>query len=109
MWDLAWLSQQNVPIEASLVKKKLVMRGKTQKGFLKNIKIHVGSILASDETKFHFEREMLRFVPKDIRERTLNRKEFWPYVGETIASQIETIGAALNRNSTNGHDSYMKM
>lgn len=109
VWDLAWLSQQNVPIEASLVKKKLVMRGKTQKGFLKNLQIHSGSILASDETKLDFEREMLRFVPKDIRERTLNRKEFWPYVGETIASQIETIGSALNRNSTDGHDSNMKM
>lgn len=109
VWDLAWLNQQNVPIEASLVKKKLEMRGKTQAEFLDNLEIHRGFILASPETKLDFQREMSRFVPKDIRERTLNRTEFWPYVGDTIASQIDTIYAALTSGKTNRQDSDMSM
>ncbi|GFE03676.1 nucleotidyltransferase [Alteromonas sp. KUL156] len=109
VWDLAWLSQQDVPIEASLVEKKLEMRGKAQDEFFDNLETHRGFILASDETKSDFKREMSRFVPKDIRERTLDRKEFWPYVGETIAAQIETISAALSGGNTKRHASDMSM
>ncbi|MBD3584129.1 nucleotidyl transferase AbiEii/AbiGii toxin family protein [Salinimonas sp. HHU 13199] len=109
VWDLTWLNQKNVPIEASLVKKKLEMRGKTQDEFLDSLEIHRGFILASHETKSDFEREMSRFVPKGIRERTLNRKEFWPYVGATITSQIDAIESALTRGNKERHDWDMSM
>ena len=109
VWDLAWLNQQNVAIEALLVEKKLEMRGKTQDDFLDSLEKQRGFVLTSDETKSDFKREMSRFVPKDIRERTLDRKEFWPYVGETISAQIGTIGAALSGDDTKRNASDMSM
>lgn len=109
VWDLAWLNQQNVAIEALLVEKKLEMRGKTQDDFLDSLEKQRGLVLASDETKSDFIREMSRFVPKDIRQRTLDRKDFWPYVGETISAQIETIGAALSGDDKKRNASGMSM
>ena len=109
VWDLAWLNQQNVAIEALLVEKKLEMRGKTQDDFLDSLEKQRGLVLASDETKSDFIREMSRFVPKDIRQRTLDRKEFWPYVGETISEQIVSIGAALPGDDTKRNASDMSM
>lgn len=67
-----------MPIEAALAKKKLNVRGKTQEQFLDSLERQRGLVLASNETKSGFKKEMSRFVPKDIRERTLDRKEFWP-------------------------------
>ena len=50
------------------------MRSKTQEQFLDSLERQRDLVLSSDE----FKKEMSRFVPEDIRERNLDRKEFWP-------------------------------
>lgn len=109
VWDMAWLKQKNVSVNASLVEKKLEMREKTKEEFLDNLEMRRGFILVNAATKHDFEREMSRFVPKNIRERTLDRQEFWPYVGETIAEQIDTIEAAFTNSVKQDHDTDMSM
>lgn len=89
VWDIIWLKQQSIEQRPDLVMKKLKVREKSTKEFLANINKNSEIIQNSAEIKKDFYNEMGRFLPGDVRERTLNQDHFWKYLSETIEEEVK--------------------
>jgi hypothetical protein len=86
-----WLTQQNVKQNSELVLKKLNARNKQTADFLTNIEKHSALIQTDQSTRQDFFQEMSRFLPQNVMEKTLQQTPFWPYVGQTIAEQVNDL------------------
>ncbi|GAB0154424.1 nucleotidyl transferase AbiEii/AbiGii toxin family protein [Marinobacterium sp. BA1] len=95
IWDIAWLKQKGVDISFSLLKKKLSLREKSVSGFCTALKRQVHS-LESEEAFLDFTSEMSRFLPKNVKERTLGNDKFWPYVKRTVIDEVDQVTDALS-------------
>jgi hypothetical protein len=59
----------------------------------------LGKLMTEDEVRNDFNMEMSRFIPKQIKERTLDNPEYWAYVQaevNAIASELLNDGTAKN-------------
>lgn len=89
MWDIVWLKQKCIVQNVALIRQKLAVREKSIEDYKTLTSKHADMILNQMETKKDFEQEMKRFLPIDVAQRTLMQPQFWPYVGETIKSEVE--------------------
>jgi len=94
IWDLAWLKQQGVELDADLVQKKLIdyqidnFAAKLDKRLTSIPTILDGQrdLLGKD-----FKNEMQRFLPSDVYKRTLGQAKFNEYLQQTISSLLKTL------------------
>ena len=91
IWDIVWLTQQQVKQQAQLVIKKLEVRGKEIEEFIDLLVKHSNLIQQSSESKSDFYEEMSRFLPQAVSARTLEQEQFWPYVGTVIKEQSNSL------------------
>lgn len=90
VWDLGWLSQQDVSLAGGMLVKKLALRGKTQDDFLQKIEQHAALVKNDELTKQDFYQEMSRFLPPSVVANTLAQQPFWPYLGNVIDGYVSS-------------------
>lgn len=91
VWDIVWIKQRGVGVSTDLINKKLAARNKTQADFTQALRIQVDKLLQDDEVRKDFNMEMSRFVPQQVKERTLDNPDYWAYV----QSEIKSMSALL--------------
>ncbi|MEF2509014.1 nucleotidyl transferase AbiEii/AbiGii toxin family protein [Vibrio mimicus] len=99
IWDIVWIKQRGIDISKALVEKKLTARDKQTDNFRQALSTALTKLMSEDEVRNDFNMEMSRFIPKQIKERTLDNPEYWAYVqGEinAIASELLHDGTPKN-------------
>lgn len=95
VWDIVWLKQQTINKRPDLVLKKLSVRNKNVDNFLAKINEHSEMISKDKETKEDFYNEMGRFLPFDVKERTLDEVNFWPYLVNVINKEVKELSSSI--------------
>ncbi len=84
VWDIVWIKQRGVGVSTALIDKKLEVRNKTKADFTEKLRTQVDKLLQDDEVRKDFNMEMSRFVPGNVKERTLDNPDYWTYVQSEI-------------------------
>jgi len=99
IWDIVWIKQRGIDLSKILVEKKLNARHKQIDDFRQALSTALTKLMSEEEVHNDFNMEMSRFIPKQIKERTLDNPEYWAYVqGEVkaIASELLHDGKPKN-------------
>lgn len=91
VWDIVWIKQRGVKVSTALIDKKLEARNKTKSDFTEALRVQVDKLLQEDEVRKDFSAKMSRFVPKHIKERTLDDSDYWAYVQSEIKSMSSSL------------------
>ncbi|CUS47998.1 MAG: hypothetical protein HLUCCO02_05425 [Idiomarinaceae bacterium HL-53] len=92
IWDIVWIKQRGIELSKTLVEKKLNARHKQPDDFRQALSTALAKLISEEEVRNDFNMEMSRFIPKQIKERTLDNPEYWTYVqGEVKAIAFELI------------------
>lgn len=99
IWDIVWIKQRGIDLSQALVEKKLTARQKQTEDFRQALSIQLAKLMSEDQVRDDFNMEMSRFIPKQIKERTLDNPKYWAYVqGEVhaVASELLNDGTLKN-------------
>lgn len=99
IWDIVWIKQRGIEVSKALVDHKLVARGKQKEDFIEALNIQLVKLMQDDEVCHDFNMEMSRFIPKQIKERTIDNPDYWTYVRtevRAIADILINDGAPKN-------------
>ena len=99
IWDIVWIKQRGINLSLDLVDRKLAARGKLKKDFTEALQIQLEKLMQDDEVRNDFSMEMSRFIPQQIKERTIDNPEYWPYVQaevRTVSRLLLDDGASKN-------------
>lgn len=80
IWDIVWIKQRGIALSEALVEQKLAARSKQKEEFIESLKVQLEKLMQDDEVRADFNMEMSRFIPKQIKERTLDNPDYWGYV-----------------------------
>lgn len=100
IWDIVWIKQRGIALSKPLLKQKLIARQKQTEEFHHMLTEQLDKLMLEDEVRKDFNSEMSRFIPKQIKERTLDNPDYWKYVqGEVngIVSEILNNGSQKNQ------------
>jgi predicted nucleotidyltransferase component of viral defense system len=98
LWDIVWIKQQGVKVNLVLTFNKLAARGKQKDDFLEMLSVQLDNLSNVEEVKADFNSEMSRFLPNQIKLRTLNSPDYWPYLQSEInqLAQILLLPPTIN-------------
>lgn len=99
IWDIVWIKQRGINLSKALVEKKLSARHKQTDGFQQALSAALAKLMSEEEVHNDFNMEISRFIPKQIKERTLDNPEYWAYVQDevnAIASELLHDGTPKN-------------
>lgn len=91
IWDIVWIKQRGIDLSMILIEKKLNARRKQADDFREALSTALAKLMSNQQVHNDFNMEMTRFVPKQIKERTIDNPDYWKYVqGEvkTIVSEL---------------------
>ncbi|TAA48362.1 nucleotidyl transferase AbiEii/AbiGii toxin family protein [Corallincola spongiicola] len=91
IWDIVWIKQRGIALSKALVDQKLVARNKQADDFRSALATQRTKLMNDDEVRNDFNMEMSRFVPQQIKERTLDNPEYWPY----LQSEVSEVASVL--------------
>lgn len=91
VWDIVWIKQRGIDLSLELVSNKLAARGKQNNDFLDALLIQIEKLMSDDEVRTDFITEMERFVPNQIKERTIDQPDYWAYVQNEIREVSSTL------------------
>lgn len=97
VWDIVWIKQRGINVSKTLVQQKLVARRKQTADFHQTLAAQLGKLMTEDEVRKDFNMEMSRFIPKNIKERTLDNPEYWAYVQNEVKAVVSSL---LNDDTT---------
>lgn len=95
IWDIVWIKQRGIELSQALIDNKLEARGKRKNDFIEALKIQLARLMREDEARDDFNMEMSRFIPKQIKERTIDNPDYWAYV----QLEVNEIASALFANN----------
>lgn len=95
IWDIVWIKQRGISLSRELVEKKLDARNKPLDDFRQALSTQLDKLMQKAEVKNDFNMEMSRFIPHQIKERTLDNPEYWAYV----QAEVNAIVSELLRDS----------
>lgn len=99
IWDIVWIKQRGIDLSKKLVEKKLNARHKQIDDFRQALSTALTKLMSEEEVHNDFNMEMSRFIPKHIKERTLDNPEYWAYVqGEVKAIASELLHEGKPKN-----------
>jgi len=55
------------------------------------LQLQIDKLMQDDEVRRDFNEEISRFVPSQIKERTLDNPDYWPY----LQSEVRSVAAPL--------------
>lgn len=88
LWDIVWIRQRGVDLQKALLEQKLSARKKQADDFQQALAIQLAKLIQEDEVHNDFNMEMSRFIPKLIKERTLDNPEYWSYIQGEVKDLI---------------------
>ncbi|PWQ92039.1 nucleotidyl transferase AbiEii/AbiGii toxin family protein [Leucothrix pacifica] len=101
IWDIVWIKQRGVELSTDLVYQKLAARDKQKQDFIKALNSQLTKLMQDEEVREDFNMEMSRFIPSQIKERTIDNPDYWVYV----RNEINDLSSALiNDSSQNKFD-----
>lgn len=80
IWDIVWIKQRGASLSTELVEKKLAARNKPHDDFRAALALQLDKLQLDDEVRTDFNAEMSRFIPSQLKQRTLDNPEYWAYV-----------------------------
>lgn len=86
LWDLVWIKQRGVGLSIELIESKLDARKKTNSDFKEALASQLNKLEKDDKVRQDFTKEMSRFVPMHIKERTIDNPDYWAYLQAEIIS-----------------------
>lgn len=99
IWDIVWIKQRGIALSKILVEKKLNARHKQTDDFRQALSTALTKLMSEEEVHNDFNMEISRFIPKQIKERTLDNPEYWAYVqGEVKAIASELLHDGKTKN-----------
>lgn len=99
IWDILWIKQRGVDVSSVLIDKKLEARGKAKEGFVEALRTQVDNLMHDDEVRSDFNGEMSRFIPQQLKERTIDNPEYWAYLQSEVKSISDPL---LNKSRSKG-------
>lgn len=96
MWDLLWLKQQGVTIDANLVSQKL--KDYKIDDFEKNLQARIDS-LPNIITEDNFHNEMKRFIPSSVYETSLGKEGFSSFLLDSLKDLLNQLRKGLYAES----------
>ena len=97
VWDIVWIKQRGINVSKTLVQQKLAARRKQTADFYQTLAAQLGKLITEDEVRKDFNMEMSRFIPKNIKERTLDNPDYWAYVQNEVKDAVSSL---LNDDTT---------
>jgi len=91
LWDIVWIKQRGVDLSENLIDSKLMARGKQKRDFIEALQLQTEKLLHDDEVRNDFMMEMSRFLPKQIKERTIDNPDYWAY----IQTEVDAVSSTL--------------
>ncbi len=91
IWDIVWIKQRGIGLSKALVAKKLSARHKQTDDFQQALSASLAKLMSEQEVRNDFYMEMSRFIPKQIKQRTLDNPDYWAYVQgkvNVVASEL---------------------
>lgn len=96
IWDIVWIKQRGIELSQKLVDQKLAARGKLRTDFIETLQLQLEKLLQDDQVHKDFNMEMSRFIPEQIKARTIDNPDYWAYVQaevSAVASSLLSDGA----------------
>lgn len=100
LWDIVWIKQRGTAISAELVDKKLEARRKEKANFIDSLGAQIERLMRDDEVRTDFNAEIARFLPNQIKMRTIDDPDYWVYLQSEVsaaASALLVPGVPKNR------------
>ncbi|MCL1040948.1 MULTISPECIES: nucleotidyl transferase AbiEii/AbiGii toxin family protein [Shewanella] len=92
IWDLVWLTQHNAKFDEDLVRRKIEdYRLDNYQAMLDRVLERIPSMIGDAA----FKEQMVRFLPTDIVERTLESSKFIQYLEATLISLFKDVKSTL--------------
>jgi predicted nucleotidyltransferase component of viral defense system len=104
VWDIVWLTQQHTKLNAGFVAQKLAFRNKDTDHFLNLIEKHATQVESDMDTKQDFYQEMSRFLPPDVKQRTLDTDSFWQYIGQEVRAHVTSAHREMKHDIMKSND-----
>jgi len=86
IWDIVWIKQRGVELSKQLVEKKLAARHKQKDDFRTALELQINKLQQDDEVHADFNMEMSRFIPGQIKARTVDNPDYWAYVQAEVSA-----------------------
>lgn len=102
IWDIVWIKQRGVLLSQELINKKLAARDKQNEDFIQALQAQIERLMYDSEVHDDFNMEMSRFIPTQIKNRTIDNPEYWAYVQTEIKETANTL--ILGRTTENKFD-----
>ncbi len=96
IWDIVWIKQRGIDLSTDLINQKLAARNKQKEDFVKALNGQLTKLMQDEEVRDDFNMEMSRFIPNQIKERTIDNPEYWAYV----QNEVSDISSVLINDST---------
>jgi predicted nucleotidyltransferase component of viral defense system len=102
LWDIAWLHQGGSVVDNALVRQKLTDRAIAYETFLAALRDRT-TFLAKEKAAYaDFRKEMERFVPSDLVDKTVRNPQFWAFltshvgmIEQSLSRELEAPGTAF--------------
>lgn len=95
LWDLRWLRQQGAEINATWIGNKITDYGiEDYPKKIQNLRQRLPEIIHGTP----FREELLRFLPEDVRARTLDQDKFYDFLLTEITEMLYQLEGALSRD-----------
>jgi len=91
IWDIVWIKQRGIDVSTILIDQKLEARAKTKVDFTQTLRIQVDKLIQDETVRKDFNDEMSRFIPSQIKARTLDNPDYWPYLQSEIKGMSKLI------------------
>jgi hypothetical protein len=98
LWDILWIKQRGIEISTDLIDKKLEVRSKTKNDFEEALIRQVDNLMQNDSVRSDFNEEMTRFLPKRIKQATVDNEQYWAYVQSEVKALTDLV---LNSSKSN--------
>lgn len=91
IWDIVWIKQRGVVLSEALFDQKLAARNKQKQEFIEMLKVQLDKLRQDDEVHDDFNKEMSRFIPQQIKERTIDNPDYWFYVQTEVCDVANSL------------------
>ncbi len=91
IWDIVWIKQRGIEVSQTLVDQKLEARGKLKTDFIDMLNSQLEKLMQDDQVHKDFNMEMSRFIPAQIKARTIDNPEYWAYVQAEVSAVANTL------------------
>jgi predicted nucleotidyltransferase component of viral defense system len=85
LWDIAWLAQNGVTLQAGFVAPKIADHRRTAQEFAASLSERLDALKSERGAREDFLKEMRRFLPTDTVRNTLENRNWWSYLMELLA------------------------